>query len=76
MATLVCAGAGLSLLFLPAWLAPWPVACVVAGLVLAGALLARDPIADMPLYHGVTVIDDRRPARPVVVSVAQDRVRP
>lgn len=76
MATLVCAAAGLSLLFLPAWLAPWPVALVVAGLVLAGALLARDPVDEVPRYHDVTVIDDRHPARPVVVNGPQDQVRP
>jgi UDP-GlcNAc:undecaprenyl-phosphate GlcNAc-1-phosphate transferase len=76
MSTLICAAAGLSLLFLPSRLAPWPVAGVVMGLVLAGALLVRQPVAQASSYQDVAVIDDRSPARPVAVSVPQDQVRP
>ncbi len=40
-ATLACSTAGILLLFLPARLAPWPVLAVGAGLMAAGAALAR-----------------------------------
>ncbi len=76
VATSLCSGAGMALLFLPAWLAPLPVALVLGGLLLTGGLLARDPVEPLQAICDVPVIDDRGPSRPVQVTIDRGEARP
>ncbi len=74
-ATTICSAAGLSLIFLPARLAPWPVSAVMLGFLIVGGLLARDPVARMPERMDVPVdVHDRAP-QDVAVQKEEPGVR-
>ncbi|MFQ5669637.1 MAG: MraY family glycosyltransferase [Acidobacteriota bacterium] len=62
LVTGVCAAAGISLLFLPARLAPWPVGAILTALLAMGAWLAPVDVRESRPVEGVLHIHDHEPA--------------